>query len=299
MPNPLAPLSMQSDSHRNLMWALGISVLLHAVFLTVKWISPSSIDRIFQSNSLEVVLVNSRSSQAPDKPQALAQVNLAGGGQVSGTQLQTSPLSASAQIQNGEDLEHVEKRIEALKTEQVRLIQQLKRQLFELSSQPHSPSQGSAESESLIERQKQLSNQLAQIEKQSQALQGGTKKRYIGPSTQETLFARYYDKMRRTIEVTGTENFPQSGGEKLYGSLTMVITLNASGKVIQTEIAKGSGRAVLDQRAIAIVQGASPFDNFTPEMKRQADQLVVVTRFNFARDETLETRMLAPSANAP
>ena len=87
MPNPLAPLSMQSDSHRNLMWALGISVLLHAVFLTVKWISPSSIDRIFQSNSLEVVLVNSRSSQAPDKPQALAQVNLAGGGQVSGTQL--------------------------------------------------------------------------------------------------------------------------------------------------------------------------------------------------------------------
>ena len=72
MPHPHAPLSMQSDSHRNLMWALGISVLLHAVFLTVKWISPSSIDRIFQSNSLEVVLVNSRSSQAPDKPQALA-----------------------------------------------------------------------------------------------------------------------------------------------------------------------------------------------------------------------------------
>jgi hypothetical protein len=25
----------------------------------------------------------------------------------------------------------------------------------------------------------------------------------------------------------------------------------------------------------------------------------VVTRFNFARDETLETRMLAPSASAP
>jgi hypothetical protein len=34
-------------------------------------------------------------------------------------------------------------------------------------------------------------------------------------------------------------------------------------------------------------------------MKRQADQLVVVTRFNFARDETLETRMLAPSSKAP
>ena len=299
MLNPLSPLSMQSRSHRNLMWALGISIGLHAVFLTVKWISPSSIDRIFQSNTLEVVLVNARSTQAPDKPLALAQVNLAGGGQVTGTQLQSSPLSASEKIQNGEDLQQVEKKIEALKTEQIRLIQQLKRQLFELSSQPPNALQGAAESESLVEKQKQLSQQLAQIEKQSQALQGGSRKRYIGPSTQESIFARYYDKMRRTIEATGTENFPQAGGEKLYGSLTMVITLNASGKVIQTEIAKGSGRAVLDQRAIAIVQGASPFDNFTPEMKRQADQLVVVTRFNFARDETLETRMLAPSASTP
>ena len=299
MLNPLAPLSIQSHSHRRLMWALGLSVLLHAIFVTVKWISPSSIDRIFQSNALEVVLVNARSTQAPDKAQALAQVNLAGGGQVAGMQLESSPLSASSQDQSGIDLQQVEKKIEALKSEQLRLIQQLKRELFELSNHPSSVSQSSTDPESWLERQKLLSKQLAQIEKQSQALQGGLKKRYIGPATQESVFARYYDKMRRTIETTGTENFPQAGGEKLYGSLTMVITLNASGKVIQTEIAKGSGRAILDQRALAIVQGASPFDSFTADMKRQADQLVVVTRFNFARDETLETRMLAPPPSTP
>jgi protein TonB len=299
MLNPLVPLSIQSHSHRHLMWALGLSILLHAIFVMVKWVSPSSIDRIFQSKALEVVLVNARSTQAPDKAQALAQVNLAGGGQVAGMQLESSPLSASSQDQSGIDLQQVEKKIEALKSEQLRLIQQLKRELFELSNHPSSVSQSSTDPESLLERQKLLSKQLAQIEKQSQALQGGLKKRYIGPATQESVFARYYDKMRRTIESTGTENFPQAGGEKLYGSLTMVITLNASGKVIQTEIAKGSGRAILDQRALAIVQGASPFDSFTADMKRQADQLVVVTRFNFARDETLETRMLAPPPSAP
>ena len=299
MLNPLAPLSIQSHSHRRLMWALGLSILLHAIFVTVKWIAPSSIDRIFQSKALEVVLVNARSTQAPDKAQALAQVNLAGGGQVAGMQLESSPLSASSQDQSGIDLQQVEKKIEALKSEQLRLIQQLKRELFELSNHPPSGSQSSTDPESWLERQKLLSKQLARIEKQSQALQGGLKKRYIGPATQESVFARYYDKMRRTIETTGTENFPQAGGEKLYGSLTMVITLNANGKVIQTEIAKGSGRAILDQRALAIVQGASPFDSFTADMKRQADQLVVVTRFNFARDETLETRMLAPPPSAP
>jgi hypothetical protein len=34
-------------------------------------------------------------------------------------------------------------------------------------------------------------------------------------------------------------------------------------------------------------------------MNKQADQLVVVTRFQFARDETLETNMLAPVSSKP
>jgi protein TonB len=286
-----------STSHRTLLWALGVSVLVHAGLLTLRWVSPATFDRIFETHTLEVVLVNSRSTHVPDAPLALAQVNLAGGGQVPGTTLQSSPFSANMQDQNGQELQQVEKKIETLKSEQVRLIQQLKQELSQLSSQaPVSASDGKADA--LTERKHQLSSQLAQIEKQSQALQGGPKKRYIGPATQEVSFARYYDKMRRTIELTGTENFPQASGEKLYGSLTMVITLDAKGRVLETEIASASGKPLLDKRAQAIVRGASPFDTFTPEMKRQADQLVVVSRFHFARDETLATQMLAPQAKA-
>jgi protein TonB len=296
MSTPATPFSA-STSHRTLLWALGVSVLVHAGLLTLKWVSPTTFDRIFETNTLEVVLVNSRSTNAPDAPLALAQVNLAGGGQVSGITMQSSPFSANQLDQNGQELQQVEKKIETLKSEQIRLIQQLKQELSQLSSQtPASASDGKADA--LNERKHQLSSQLAQIEKQSQALQGGPKKRYIGPATQEVSFARYYDKMRRTIELTGTENFPQAGGEKLYGSLTMVITLDAKGRVLETEIATASGKPMLDKRAQAIVRGASPFDNFTPEMKRQADQLVVVSRFHFARDETLETRMLAPQTDA-
>jgi len=67
---------------------------------------------------------------------------------------------------------------------------------------------------------------------------------------------------------------------------------------LNTEVANGSGQFVLDQRAQAIVHGASPFGAFTADMKKEADQLVVVTRFQFARDETLETKMLAPDSSA-
>jgi protein TonB len=229
---------------------------------------------------------------------ALAQVNLAGGGQVPGTGLQTSPFSASTANANTQELEQLQQQIESLKNEEQRLIQQLKQALFQLNSPNQLQVSEAKAADALAERKKQLANQLAQIEKQSQALQGGPKKRFIGPATKEVSFARYYDKMRRTIEVTGTENFPQAAGQKLYGQLTMVITLDKQGHVLNTEVASGSGQFVLDQRAQAIVRGASPFGAFTADMKKEADQLVVVTRFQFARDETLETQMLAPDSSA-
>jgi protein TonB len=78
----------------------------------------------------------------------------------------------------------------------------------------------------------------------------------------------------------------------------MVITLDKQGHVLNTEVASGSGQFVLDQRAQAIVRGASPVGAFTADMKKEADHLVVVTRFQFARDETLETQMLAPDSSA-
>jgi protein TonB len=34
-------------------------------------------------------------------------------------------------------------------------------------------------------------------------------------------------------------------------------------------------------------------------MRRQADQIVVVSRFKFSRDDTLETRVLAPQSGQP
>lgn len=295
---PSMPLSHHQGSHRALLWALGFSLVFHAGLLSLKWAAPDTFDRIFETNTLEVVLVNSSSKNAPDSPLALAQVNLAGGGQVPGTSLQTSPFSAPKANANTQELEQLEQQIQSLKNEEQRLIQQLRQALFQLNS-PDQPQVSEAKAaDALAERKKQLANQLSQIEKQSQALQGGHKKRYIGPATKEVSFARYYDKMRRTIEVTGTENFPQAAGQKLYGQLTMVITLDKQGHVLNTEVANGSGQFVLDQRAQAIVRGASPFGAFTADMKKEADQLVVVTRFQFARDETLETKMLAPDSSA-
>jgi protein TonB len=42
---------------------------------------------------------------------------------------------------------------------------------------------------------------------------------------------------------------------------------------------------------MAIARSAAPFGRFSEAMRRQADQIVVVSRFRFTRDETLETNL--------
>ena len=103
----------------------------------------------------------------------------------------------------------------------------------------------------------------------------------------------YYDGLRRKIEERGTRNFPEHQGRKLYGELTMNITIDADGRVVETDIVRASSSAVLDRRAVAIVHAAAPFGPFTAAMRRKADQLVITSRFRFTRDEGLETTLSA------
>jgi protein TonB len=56
---------------------------------------------------------------------------------------------------------------------------------------------------------------------------------------------------------------------------------------------------LLDEHAVAIVRNAAPFGNFTPPMRAQADQIVVVTRFNFSRDDTLGAQVMAAVQGKP
>jgi protein TonB len=100
--------------------------------------------------------------------------------------------------------------------------------------------------------------------------------------------------MRRKIEAQGTEDFPVHNGEKLYGSLTMLIEVNSQGRVVQTQVLQSSGNAELDQQAQRIVYQAHGFGPFSPAMRAQAQALEMVTRFVFAKDSTLQTQPAAP-----
>ena len=50
-----------------LQWALAFSLLVHAALLTIRFVNPEAIERTFKDTPLEVILVNARSDQQPEK----------------------------------------------------------------------------------------------------------------------------------------------------------------------------------------------------------------------------------------
>ena len=268
--------------------ALSASVLLHAVVLSVRFVDPEGFNRVFQDTPLEVILVNAKSTERPDKAQAIAQFALAGGGEADKGRA-TSPLPYSALTAVGNDFEDAQQKMDALQEQQTQLLAQLRQQLAALpppDPRPASQSNASSEQE---DKRRQLIKLLAEIEKRINEENSRPKKRFISPATREEVYAIYYDAMRRKVEDKGTDNFPEQGGKKLYGELTMIVTVNHDGRVLETEIVQGSGNHLLDKRAQAIARAAGPFGSFNAEMRRQADQIAVVSRFKFTRDQTLET----------
>ena len=129
---------------------------------------------------------------------------------------------------------------------------------------------------------------LAEIEKRINEENARPRKRYVSPATQGQVYAVYYDKLRRRIEERGTRDFPEYKGQKLYGELIMNITIDARGRIVDAEIVQASKSELLNRRALAIARAAAPFGDFTDAMRKQADQIVVTSRFRFTRNEGFE-----------
>jgi protein TonB len=279
-------LAVKMSADKLLPLALGISLTVHAAILAVRLSPPEAIDRLVRDTGLEVILVNTASDEkAPAKPKAIAQTNLAGGGETT-LQRATSPLINSPTSRSGRADNHIEQKLADKEREQAELLTRTKQSLAKLKT-----AQGNNKDPALERQQQQLVNLLAQIEKRIQEENARPRKRYVSPSTQEASYAKYYDLMRRKIEERGTLYFPQSQGQKLYGNLVMVITIDSRGQVLSTDISQTSGNPLLDLPAKQIAKQAGPYGVFNESMRREMDQLALVTRFSFDHNKTLHTTL--------
>ena len=275
-----------------LQWALGLSVLLHAALLAIRFVDPEGFKRVFQDTTLDVVLVNAESDEKPEKPQALAQATLAGGGEAADKRMVSTPLPPAPVESPGDSAANEnQRRIDSMLEQQEQLLAQVRQQLATMPKVDPQKLNQDPEAQAQEERRQQLQKLLAAIERRVEEENSRPRKRYLSPATLGTTYAVYYDEMRRRIEAEGTANFPQVAGRKLYGELLMSLLINHDGRILDARVTRSSGNRNLDRLAEIIASRAAPFGNFTAAMRKDTDQFDVTARFKFTHEQTLETTL--------
>ena len=278
-------------AERNLWIALGASLFLHALLLSLHFKFPDA-SRAFQDRALDIILVNSKSARKPSNAQALAQANLDGGGNTDQDRRAATPLPPSAKQQTGSELEKAQKRVKALEAQQQRLLAQAQsaRTVVSKSDKEAQPEPApSVSGRDLAQSALQMARLEGEIARATDEYNKRPRVKFIGTRAEEYRYARYMEDWRLKIERVGTLNYPEAAKGRLYGNLILSVRIKSDGSVERIEINRSSGHRILDDAARRIVQMAAPYAPFPPDFRNDFEILEVTRTWIFTRGNQLET----------
>ena len=274
-------------------YALGISILIHAVLLAIKF-SPIDLQKMFDKGPpLEVALVNAKSTTKPTKADILAQANLDGGGNTDADRRAKTPLPVLPKDSQTAELTVATQKVETLERQTKELMTSLKSvpaaPSIPKSTEASEPTDLPTASE-LMQRTLEAMRLEAQIAKDMDAYQKRPKRRFIGARAEEYRFARYVEDWRLKIERIGNLNYPEAAREKkLYGKLILTVSIRADGSIESVDVNRSSGFRVLDAAAVHIVEMSAPFAPFPPDVKRDTDILHITRTWSFTKGDELRS----------
>jgi protein TonB len=276
--------------HARIQVAAAASVLVHAiVILGVSFKLPDA-SKLDVPQTLEVTLVNAKSTARPLKADALAQANLDGGGNTDANRRARSPLPVPHETTQAADVTMAQKRVEQLERDVQQLMtQQRSRTTVEVAPdepRPPTEAQTGLNAADIMSRSLEIARLEATIDKRLEAYQQRPRRKFFGARVEEFRFARYVEDWRAKVERIGEMNYPQAArDERKYGSLVVTVAIKADGSLEDVEIRRSSGVRILDQAAIRIVRLAAPYAPFPPEIAKDTDVLSITRTWMFTRSD--------------
>ena len=294
-PARIPPEALHPPRETNILaWAAGISVAIHLVALSIHF-APPDLKRLFDRGPpLEIAIVNAKTKDKPQKADILAQANLDGGGNTDANRRAKTPLPVLPKDSPREDIALATERVQTLEKQTQELLTQL-RSAPALPVQPR-PTDNAQPTESptaneLMQRTLDAMRLEAQIAKDMDAYQKRPKRKFIGSRAEEYRFARYVEDWRLKVERIGNLNYPEAARQrKLYGSLTLTVSIRADGSVENIAVNRTSGQRILDAAAVHIVEMAAPYATFPPDVRRDTDILHITRTWTFTKADELVSR---------
>lgn len=285
-------LAAMDAPQRNLTLALGISLLLHAALLAVRFTPPDIFDKA-RERAMDVILVNSKSKSRPDKAQAKAQTNLDGGGNTEEDLRAKTPLPPSPNTREGTDLVEAQRRVAELEAQQQKMMTRLASEKAVAADRTrNNPTPAPAEIRTgadLASSALAIARIEGQISRQLEEYNQRPRKKFIGARVEEYRFAQYVEDWRQKIERIGNLNYPDAAKGRLYGSLVLTVIIKSNGDLDRVEVNRSSGQRLLDDAARRIVQMSAPFAAFPEAIRRDTDVLEITRTWTFTNADRLRS----------
>ncbi len=277
---------------RNLSIALSVSLVLHAIVLSIHFKLPQAINKATE-HALDVILVNSKSATRPDKAQAKAQANLDGGGNTDEDRRAKSPLPVAPTNREGSDMVEAKKRVAELEAQQQQMLTQIhgsKAVATENRRNDHAPPGPPVVSGiDLATAALNLARLEGQIARNVEDYNKRPRKKFIGARVEEYRFAQYVEDWRLKVERIGNLNYPDAAKGRLYGSLVMTVVIRNDGSLDKLELNRSSGQKVLDEAARRIVEMAAPYASFPDAIRRDTDIIEITRTWSFTTSDRLQS----------
>ena len=284
-----APLAAMDPPQRHLTLAIGVSVLLHAIVLSVHFKLPEALNRA-REQALDVILVNSKHATKPKKAQARAQTSLDAGGNTETLLRAKTPLPPTRQSQVGNDIIAAQQR-----------VVQLEAQQREIMTRPGANQNARADADNTLKapipeltgrdlatRARAMVQLEGEIARSIEEYNQRPKRKFVGARVEEYRFAQYVEDWRQKIERIGNLNYPDSAKGRLYGSLVLTVAIKNDGTLERVELSRTSGHKVLDEAALRIVKLAAPYAAFPDAIRRDTDILEITRTWSFTGADQLQ-----------
>lgn len=117
------------------------------------------------------------------------------------------------------------------------------------------------------------------------------RKIFVGANSNDPVLAAYLERWYKVLEKVGNAHYRQlAQQQKIYGSVQSTIEIDTKGKLLNIEINRSSGHAVLDDAVSNITKRAAPFEPLPLEIRQRADIVSITRTWTFTTEEALKAK---------
>ena len=289
---------VQVTASDRLGFSLFFAAILHAILILGLGFGLPFARDFNSASMLEVTMVLTKTHQEPTDAEHIASENQLASGSTDQENQPSAPFTGSslndtsgiALTQSSE----VSSSSSELSEQHEKLVVQNEAQsnVF-VNDALESPDQPSLENqEKFSEQQLELAKLVAELRQEENDYAKRPRVNYIDTLSAKTATeATYVREWVEKVERVGNLNYPDEvRNNHLSGTLILSVLLNHDGTVELMEVRSSAGRSLLDESAKRIVNIASPYHSFPPEMRENYDQLMITRTWLFGKDNKLLTK---------